>query len=112
MYDIFKLSHKDSFFTTTLSRFIITSVKITLEMNCETHNWVKDNVLYICETCGMTTLVKPDDYIEQEDDTETETLEEEKCWHVWECLKDRCHNRGKGKYQAYKCKLCGKFQRR
>jgi|TARA_Y100000768_G_scaffold207161_1_gene156106 hypothetical protein len=36
----------------------------------------------------------------------------ESCKHEWECLRDRCHNRGKGKYMAYKCKLCNKFQRR
>ncbi len=80
-------------------------------MSCESHNWIKDNVLYICEICGTTTLVKPDNYIEQKD-TESESDVDEKCRHVWECLRDRCHNRGKGKYQAYKCKLCGKFQRR
>ena len=34
------------------------------------------------------------------------------CKHEWECLRDRCHNRGKGKYMAYKCRLCNKFQRR
>ncbi len=50
---------------------------------------------------------------DDEDDDEEEKEEEvETCRHVWECLRDRCHNRGKGKYQAYKCKLCGKFQRR
>lgn len=39
---------------------------------------------------------------------------EDKCQHVWECLKDRTHNKGngKGKYKAYKCRECGKFQRR
>ena len=36
----------------------------------------------------------------------------EGCKHEWECLRDRCHNRGKGKYMAYKCRLCDKFQRR
>ena len=36
----------------------------------------------------------------------------ETCKHEWECLRDRCHNRGKGKYMAYKCRLCNKFQRR
>ena len=53
-----------------------------------------------------------------EEETEEEIDEEEdgeatlKCHHAWVCLRDRCHNRGKGKYQAYKCELCGKFKRR
>ena len=38
--------------------------------------------------------------------------EQSTCKHEWECLRDRCHNRGKGKYMAYKCRLCNKFQRR
>ena len=39
---------------------------------------------------------------------------QETCIHVWECLRGRTHNKGngKGKYQAYKCRECGKFQRR
>ena len=48
--------------------------------------------------------------LNEEDDQVSENTE--KCRHVWECLRDRCHNRGKGKYQAYKCTLCNKFQRR
>lgn len=72
---------------------------------------------FYCE-CGAYSLQRPDDYVEsatQEDDKEDEEdeeLGETKCRHVWECLRDRVHNRGKGKYQAYKCKLCQKFQRR
>ena len=49
------------------------------------------------------------------DDTDHDTHNDtpmESCKHEWECLKDRCHNRGKGKYMAYKCRLCNKFQRR
>ena len=34
------------------------------------------------------------------------------CRHVWECLRGRTHNRGKGKYKAYRCRECGAFQRR
>ena len=45
-----------------------------------------------------------------EDGIENEIMES--CKHEWECLRDRCHNRGKGKYMAYKCRLCNKFQRR
>ncbi len=39
---------------------------------------------------------------------------ENKCKHDWTCLRDRCHNKGdgKGKYRAYRCSLCKKFQRR
>ena len=48
-----------------------------------------------------------------EDEESMETMElTETCKHEWECLRDRCHNRGKGKYMAYKCRLCNKFQRR
>ena len=49
---------------------------------------------------------------ESTQESDSTTIEEIKCKHVWECLRDRCHNRGKGKYMAYKCQLCGKFQRR
>ena len=40
--------------------------------------------------------------------------EEQICKHNWKCLRDRVHNKGKGKgkYMAYKCTLCNKFQRR
>jgi hypothetical protein len=36
------------------------------------------------------------------------------CRHQWVCLRDRVHNKadGRGKYMAYKCSLCGAFQRR
>ena len=45
---------------------------------------------------------------------EDEVNKQETCKHVWECLRGRTHNKGngKGKYQAYKCRECGKFQRR
>ncbi len=48
--------------------------------------------------------------VDHEDEESMETMET--CKHEWECLRDRCHNRGKGKYMAYKCRLCNKFQRR
>ena len=37
-----------------------------------------------------------------------------KCKHRWVCLRGRVHNRGdgKGKYHAFVCTACGKFQRR
>ena len=41
--------------------------------------------------------------------------EEEDCApHIWECLRDRVHNkgRGKGKYMCYRCTECGAFERR
>ena len=72
--------------------------------------WIKEEQseknVYFCETCGAVTFVSP-----SVDEELIETVQE-KCKHIWECLRDRCHNRGKGKYMAYKCKLCGKFQRR
>ena len=41
------------------------------------------------------------------------TVRVRSCRHEWTCLrKDRVHNRGNGKYQAYRCRLCGAFQRR
>jgi len=51
---------------------------------------------------------------EIEDEIKDEVNKQESCKHVWECLKGRTHNKGngKGKYQAYKCRECGKFQRR
>ena len=51
---------------------------------------------------------------ELEDEIEDDVNKQETCKHVWECLKGRTHNKGngKGKYQAYKCRECGKFQRR
>lgn len=76
-----------------------------------THSWVNCKTFYVCQECGLTSSKRPDDY-EEPKELDVEKVEEERCRHVWECLRDRCHNRGKGKYQAYKCKLCGKFQRR
>jgi len=80
-------------------------------MNECVHTWICEHSLYVCSECGHVSNKRPDDYFSEESDKEEEK-EESKCKHVWECLRDRCHNRGKGKYQAYKCKLCGKFQRR
>jgi hypothetical protein len=65
---------------------------------------------YYCEICGKFTETRPKEYMEPVQ--EESTTEAETCRHVWTCLRDRCHNRGNGKYGAYKCKLCGKFQRR
>lgn len=77
------------------------------------HDWVCEHNLYFCILCGNTSSKKPSDYIETIENIENDKEDNiEKCKHVWECLRDRCHNRGKGKYQAYKCKICGKFQRR
>ena len=57
-----------------------------------------------------------EDEIENEigNEIEDEVNKQETCKHVWECLRGRTHNKGngKGKYQAYKCRECGKFQRR
>ena len=78
---------------------------------CSTHSWVNCKTFYVCQECGTTSSKQPDDY-EETQKLDINKVEEERCRHVWECLRDRCHNRGKGKYQAYKCKLCGKFQRR
>jgi len=57
-------------------------------------------------------LFTVDEYKKYE--SEDEINKQETCKHVWECLRDRTHNKGngKGKYQAYKCRECGKFQRR
>ncbi len=85
-------------------------------MEC-VHDWhcdkSKNHIGYYCILCGQYNTQKPDTFIEEVKEDE-ESLEEEKCRHVWECLQDRCHNKGnsKGKYKAYKCKLCQKFQRR
>ena len=95
-------------------------------MKCEVCNWCREANTYYCNVCGAFSNVQPVYYNEEEkedlnetngnvesmDDSEEESQTDKKCKHVWECLRDRCHNRGKGKYQAYKCKLCGKFQRR
>jgi hypothetical protein len=84
-------------------------------MKCVDCNWTleknaRGDCRYYCEVCGEFSSTKPENFHDEVSDTEEES--DEKCKHVWECLRDRCHNRGKGKYQAYKCKLCGKFQRR
>ena len=79
-------------------------------MNCAVCDWTFDGNCYYCDLCGSFSMSRPIDYVEPILDEVQD--EEKKCRHVWECLRDRCHNRGKGKYQAYKCKLCGKFQRR
>ena len=80
---------------------------------CDVHRWKKECQSFYCEECGQFSKTKPDEYVEEE---EIEADENEKqittCKHQWICLKDRCHNRGKGKYYAYKCALCNKFQRR
>ena len=80
-------------------------------MNDCVHNWIFEQKIYVCLNCGIISNSMPLDYVCEESSSE-DVEEETKCKHNWECLKDRCHNRGKGKYQAYKCKLCGKFQRR
>ena len=62
-----------------------------------------------CSKNGVDGAKRVDD----DDEESMETMETmETCKHEWECLRDRCHNRGKGKYMAYKCRLCNKFQRR
>ena len=96
-------------------------------MRClEACKWKRERVggrdCYYCEICGRFSRSRPTSYIPTDDDetkdeikdeTKDETNSgEEKCVHVWICLRDRCHNRGNGKYYAYKCSECGKFQRR
>lgn len=97
-------------------------------MVCTTHLWQFESnqhkPYWFCVACGAYSESQPagvpDHPVEEETEEETEEeIEEEedgeatlKCRHAWVCLRDRCHNRGKGKYQAYKCELCGKFQRR
>ena len=67
--------------------------------------WYRGVGFSYCNECGA--------YKEDGEPELVETgCEEVKCKHEWECLRDRCHNRGGGKYKAYKCRLCGKFQRR
>lgn len=75
------------------------------------HDWKKDQAFFYCEMCGEFSKIKPNDYIE-EDENEVENVTTVSCRHNWICLRDRCHNRGSGKYKAYKCTLCQKFQRR
>ena len=89
-------------------------------MACVTHSWQFENnqhtPYWFCVACGAYSESQP---IGAPDPPVQEEIEEDevgeailKCRHDWVCLRDRCHNRGNGKYQAYKCKLCGKFQRR
>ncbi len=83
---------------------------------CEVHTWKKechaDRVFFICEECGLFSKTKPQEYVEEEIEEDLDEKQISSCKHEWVCLKDRCHNRGKGKYFAYKCTLCNKFQRR
>ena len=83
------------------------------------HEWVKevnsDKVIFFCEKCGKFSNNKPEDYVEEIKIEEKEEFS--KCKHEWTCLGDgRCHaakgKAGGKKYKAYKCNLCGKFQRR
>ena len=77
------------------------------------HDWIKNKTNYVCSLCGNISNKKPNNYTSDSKEENTEEIHTvEKCIHVWECLKDRCHNKGKGKYRAYRCKLCDKFQRR
>lgn len=82
-------------------------------MNTCIHDWKKDECNYYCEICGQFSKIKPNEYVEEsiEENSDNDDVIES-CRHNWECLRDRCHNRGSGKYQAYKCTLCKKFQRR
>lgn len=80
-------------------------------MNTCIHNWKRDESNYYCEMCGQFSRTKPDEYFEECEEIEESSMID-KCRHNWECLRDRCHNRGSGKYKAYKCTLCNKFQRR
>ena len=83
------------------------------------HEWKKEvhstKIIFFCELCGEFRNTQPEDYVEEvvEDDEEEEFS---KYKHEWVCLGDRCHHaKGKAggkKYKAYKCQLCGKFQRR
>ena len=81
------------------------------------HDWKKemhsDNVFYYCALCGAFSKSQPEEYVSESSDDENEDTEDvKKCVHNWVCLRDRCHNRGNGKYKAYRCSLCNKFQRR
>ena len=93
-------------------------------MPCPSCVWkcerVGGHIYYYCEQCGAFSQSKPALYQEETDTSEESSFEiktenmisEEKCVHNWICLRDRCHNRGDGKYKAYKCEYCNKFQRR
>tara|TARA_Y100000746_G_scaffold222474_1_gene222947 strand:+ start:1224 stop:1592 length:369 start_codon:yes stop_codon:yes gene_type:complete len=89
-----------------------------VSVNICTHEWKKEvhsnNLIFFCEHCGAFRNTQPEDYVEVPDDDEKEEFS--KCRHEWICLGDRCHHaKGKAggkKYKAYKCELCGKFQRR
>lgn len=81
------------------------------------HKWKKQVVpkktIFLCELCGDFSKTTPTDYVEEPVEPVEEPVEEHiACRHVWICIRDRCHNRGSGKYKAYKCTLCDKFQRR
>lgn len=72
-----------------------------------------DEIGFVCKETiedGVSTLAvhRPPD----ENDTGSQGEDEGSCRHVWVCLRGRTHNRGNGKYQAYKCRECGAFQRR
>lgn len=72
-----------------------------------------DEIGFVCKETsedGVSTLTvhRPPD----ENDTGSQGEDEGPCMHVWVCLRGRTHNRGNGKYQAYKCRECGEFQRR
>lgn len=81
------------------------------------HDWKKEirsDTIYYCALCGAFSKSRPEQYVsESSDDDASESTEDvKKCVHNWVCLRDRCHNRGNGKYKAYRCSLCNKFQRR
>lgn len=66
--------------------------------------------LVVAEAEGPGQRPLNDDTKEKDDHENSE----DKCKHVWTCLRDKCHNKGngKGKYRAYRCSLCKNFQRR
>ena len=71
---------------------------VFIEKNVKRTNEITKKV---CDCCGyIITTIEP--------------IKEPTCRHDWECLRDRVHNKGngKGKYMAYKCRKCKKFQRR
>lgn len=83
------------------------------------HNWRKeihsDKTIFFCENCGQFSKTQPQGYVEEQ--TQDDKEEFKSCKHEWICLGDgRCHaakgKAGGKKYKAYKCQLCGKFQRR
>jgi len=96
------------------------SAPITEQTASCIHNWIKeahlDKIIFFCENCGVFRKTQPEDYVEEDLENVDEEEEFSKCKHEWICLGDRCHHaKGKAggkKYKAYKCQLCGKFQRR